>query len=110
MKWILIASDVVSSERVCLRSSSAMTERVGQQLGNYHLIRLLGDGGFAGVYLGAHIPLNTAAAIKVLHPRRTSGEIAQFRNGARSIARLEHPHTLRDPEFGLEERIPFLVM
>ncbi|MBV9231558.1 MAG: serine/threonine protein kinase, partial [Chloroflexi bacterium] len=28
------------------------SNRVGQQLGNYHLIRFLGRGSFADVYLG----------------------------------------------------------
>ncbi len=37
-----------------------MAGRMGQQLGNYQLIRMLGEGGFAEVYLG------TKAAIKVL--------------------------------------------
>ena len=43
-----------------------MTDRIGQKLGNYHLVRLLGEGGFAEVYLGEHIHLGTEAAIKVL--------------------------------------------
>jgi WD40 repeat protein len=87
-----------------------MTDRVGQQLGNYRLIRLLGHGGFADVYLGEHIHLNTLAAIKVLDTRLAGDEITQFRNEARTIARLEHPHIVRVLDFGVEDRTPFLVM
>ncbi len=35
-----------------------MIDRVGQQLGNYRLIRSLGSGGFADVFLGEHVYLN----------------------------------------------------
>ncbi len=87
-----------------------MADRVGQQLGNYRLIRLLGHGGFADVYLGEHIHLNTQAAIKVLHTRLESNEIERFRDEARTIARLYHPHIVRVLEFGVEGRVPFLVM
>ena len=87
-----------------------MTDLLGHQLGNYRLIRLLGQGGFADVYLGEHIYLNTLAAIKVLNARLTADEITQFRNEARTIARLEHPHIVRVLDFDVEDRLPFLVM
>jgi eukaryotic-like serine/threonine-protein kinase len=62
-----------------------MTNRIGQQLGNYHLIWLLGEGGFAEVYLGEHIHLGTKAAIKVLHTQLTANDVEIFRNEARTI-------------------------
>src|SRR5690349_6078231 len=87
-----------------------MTDRVGQQLGSYRLVRLLGEGGFAEVYLGEHIHLGTQAAIKVLHAQLASDEMEHFRNEARTIARLEHPHIVRILDFGVEGKTPFLVM
>ena len=52
-----------------------MTNRQGQRLGNYRLIRLLGQGGFAEVYLGEHVFLGTQAAIKVLLVRLADEEM-----------------------------------
>src|SRR6266700_64545 len=69
-----------------------MTERVGQQLGNYTLIRRLGEGGFAEVYLGEHIHLGTQAAIKILHTQLSTDNVDEFRTEARTIARLVHPN------------------
>src|SRR5437868_6090636 len=93
---------------------AAMTERVGvtigQQLGNYRVMRLLGQGGFAQVYLAEHVHLGTQAAIKVLTARLTSEELETFRGEARTIARLEHPHIVRVLDFGVQDNIPFLVM
>jgi eukaryotic-like serine/threonine-protein kinase len=87
-----------------------MADRVGQQLGNYRLIRLLGQGGFADVYLAEHIHLDTQAAIKVLSMRLTSDNMEHFRTEARTIARLVHPHIVRVLDFGVEDGTPYLVM
>ena len=87
-----------------------MADRTGQQFGNYRLMRLLGRGGFAEVYLGEHIRLNTLAAIKVLHAQLTSSDEESFNNEARTIARLVHPHIVRVLDFDIQEGVPFLVM
>ena len=87
-----------------------MADRSGQQLGNYRLIRLVGKGGFAEVYLGEHIYLSTPVAVKVLHTQLESEDMAGFLNEARTIARLIHPHIIRVTDFGLDGETPFLVM
>jgi serine/threonine protein kinase len=87
-----------------------MTDFVGHQLGNYRLISLIGQGGFADVYLGEHIHLNTQAAIKVLQTRLAGSNLEQFRDEARIIASLTHPNIVRVLDFGEEEGTPYLVM
>lgn len=89
-----------------------MEDRVGQQLGNYRLIRLLGTGGFGSVYLGEHIHLGSVAAIKVLYTQMESEtrELERFRTEARTIANLLHPNIVRILDFGIEKGTPFLVM
>jgi serine/threonine protein kinase len=52
-----------------------MANRVGQSLGNYKLVALLGEGGYAEVYKGEHIHLGTHAAIKVLKTIITGDDI-----------------------------------
>ena len=87
-----------------------MTDRLGQQLGNYRLTRLLGQGSFAEVYLGEHIVLGTMVAIKILHTRVTEEDVAQFQQEARLLASLRHPHIIRVLDFGLDGQTPYLVM
>ena len=87
-----------------------MKNYIGLQVGSWRLIRIIGQGGFADVYLSEHIHLNTQAAIKVLQMRLIGTNIEQFRNEARTIASLLHPNIIRVLDFGLEDGIPFLVM
>src|SRR5713226_6912347 len=85
-------------------------DRTGQQLGNYRLLRLLGRGGFAEVYLGQHIYLNSQAALKVLQIVLNDEDIEHFAKEARTLASLTHPHIVRVLDFAVENGTPFLVM
>src|SRR6266567_503420 len=87
-----------------------MTNRVGQQIGNYRLIRLLGSGGFADVYLGHHIHLDQRqAAIKILHESLQDKYEQQFLQEARTIEQLEHPYIVRIIDVGIKQT-PYLIM
>ena len=87
-----------------------MSNRIGQQLGNYRLIRLLGCGGFADVYLGEHLYLKNHAALKVLRTSLADEEVDQFLIEAQNLARLSHPQIVRVFDFAVEHGTPFLVM
>ena len=88
-----------------------MVHLVGQTLGNYKLIRPLGYGGFAEVYLGEHIHLGTYAAVKILKTTIVPDEdIEKLKKEARTIANLKHANIIRVLDFDIEAGTPFLVM
>jgi serine/threonine protein kinase len=80
-------------------------------MGSYRLTRLLGRGGFAEVYLGEHILVaQRQAAIKVLSANYTDAELQRFCDEVSTIFHLVHPKIVRVLDFGVEGRVPFLVM
>jgi len=85
-------------------------DRIGTILGNYQLTQLLGQGGFAEVYLARHLHLKTQVAIKILYGKLSTQDIQAFTKEAQTIASLQHPHILRVFDFGFMQSLPFLVM
>ncbi len=83
-----------------------------QQIGRYKIIREVGRGGMATVYL-AHDPrFQRDVAVKVL-PRQFTHEprfLERFEREAQTIAALEHPAIVPVYDFGEFEDTPFLVM
>src|SRR2546421_743193 len=87
-----------------------MAKGIGQQVGNYRLVSLLGSGGFADVYLGQHVHLtNRQVAIKILHDRLYGKYEAQFLREAQTIAMLEHRHIVHILDYGIDDT-PYLIM
>ncbi len=86
-----------------------MRDLIGQQLGNYRLVSLLGCGGFAEVYLGQHVHIATQqAAIKLLHILDV--DTKKFQHEAETTAALVHPHIIRLFDFDFHDQMPFLVI
>jgi serine/threonine protein kinase len=82
------------------------------QLGYYELVRPLGDGGMAQVYLGRDVRLDRDVAVKVLdeHLAQRPGFRERFLREARVAAALDHPNIVSIFDFGETGSHLYLVM
>ncbi len=83
---------------------------IGEQFGSYRLIRHIGRGGFADVYLGQHLRLSMQAAIKILNTRISDDDTQSFQREAETIATLDYPGIVRVLDFDIKNGLPFLVL
>ena len=86
---------------------------IGSILNNrYRLDKMVGEGGFARVFLATDLELGRQIAVKVLEQDWTGDKelLARFRNEARVIAALDHPNILLIYDFGIANGTPYLVM
>ena len=88
-----------------------MVDHVGEQFGDYRLIRRLGGGSFGDVYLAEHSKDKTQVAVKVLSALLTNEEdVRNYINEIRALFLLHHPNIVPLSDFGVEQTVPFLVM
>lgn len=90
-----------------------MTDLVDRMLGEFRLLRHLGSGGMADVYLAQQTSLNRHVAVKVMKPAliATSGEVmlARFKQEAMMAAGLNHPNIVQVYTIGEEEGFHFIA-
>ncbi|HSS02186.1 MAG TPA: serine/threonine-protein kinase [Kofleriaceae bacterium] len=86
---------------------------VGAVIGNYQLIRKLGQGGMGVVYLGQHTLLGRRAAIKVLLPTLSARSeiVHRFFNEARAVTSVSDPGIVQVFDFGYHsDDSAFIIM
>jgi serine/threonine-protein kinase len=83
----------------------------GRQIGGYLVVRRIGSGGMADVYLAEQQSLGRHVALKVLHPRlaHDASYVQRFHNEARAAAALVHPNIVQIYEVGHSDGIHFIA-
>ena len=72
-----------------------------RRLGRYTLLKEIGEGGMASVYLGRHALLKRPIAIKILKRALATDEIvARFEREVQLASQLTHPNTIHIYDYG----------
>jgi len=82
------------------------------RLGEYVLVRRLGEGGMGQVFLGKQESLDRDVALKILRPefQASPSAAARFRREAQTVARLRHDHIVAVHAMGEENGVRFIAM
>jgi serine/threonine-protein kinase len=90
---------------------SAPASLIGTTLDAYEIQALLGSGGMATVYRGFDVNLHRSVAVKVLSTTLAadSSYVDRFRQEARLIASLRHPHIAQVYAFGEHAGAPYMI-
>jgi hypothetical protein len=82
------------------------------QLGDYRIIRYLGEGGMGVVYEAVRELLHSHVALKVMHPqyRNRPDYLRRFRIEARSAARLHHTNIVSVFDYGEHDGVCYYAM
>jgi formylglycine-generating enzyme required for sulfatase activity/predicted Ser/Thr protein kinase len=121
--WVTRFGDPTGELRRRLEALSWMTSNAGaatgtddappfERLGDFRLIRRLGEGGMGVVWLAQQESLKRPVALKLIRAERTgSGDVERrFQREAESVARLRHPNIVQIHASGEERGVRYLAM
>ncbi|MHC4440428.1 MAG: serine/threonine protein kinase, partial [Planctomycetota bacterium] len=107
------APTVSSNSSDFTASLQSSVEQIGQWIGQYKLVRILGEGGMGIVYLAEQRqPIKRQVALKVIKPGMDSARIlARFEAERQTLALLDHPNIAHVYQAGTTEfGRPYFVM
>lgn len=94
------------------RSAPGIDDLVDRMLGDFRLIRRLGKGGMAEVYLAEQTSLKRQVAVKILRPEvKGDGDLSlkRFKAEALAAANLNHPNIVQVYMIGEQEGIHYIA-
>lgn len=92
-------------------SPSGAVDLTGQAMGDYQILRRLGRGGMADVYVAQQKSLGRQVAIKILRRdfAQDASYVERFRREARAVARLSHANIVQVFEVGQRDDLHYIV-
>ena len=92
-----------------------MTIQPGTDIGRYHILEQLGEGGMATVYKAYDTRLEREVALKLIRtdqfaPAQLERVLKRFEREAKALARLDHLHIVKVHDYGDHDGAPYLVM
>jgi serine/threonine protein kinase len=81
-------------------------------VGRYRLETMLGQGGMGTIWRAQHLVLNAPVAVKVIDRTVIPDEetLSRFIREAQSAAALRSPHVVQILDYGIDGKVPFMVM
>src|SRR4051812_16978788 len=94
-----------------IEPAEADADLSGRELGDYRVLRRLGAGGMAEVYLAEQRSLSRQVALKVLQPTlaRDGSYVDRFQQEARAAAALVHANIVQIYEVGQSRGLHFIA-
>jgi len=89
--------------------SAVPAARALRRLGRFELVRELGRGAQATVWLAHDTRLQREVALKLLDPAADAAELSEWLHEARAVSRLAHPHIVPVFEADVADGQPYLV-
>ncbi len=79
-----------------------MANLIGQRIGHYEILAVLGEGGMATVYRARQLNMQREIALKIIQPdpKRSTEAATRFEREARLIASFSHIHILKVFDYG----------
>ena len=92
-----------------------MGSLVGVDIGRYHVVEQLGEGGMATVYKAFDTRIEREVAIKVIRidmitPALIERMLKRFEREAKALAQMDHPNIVKVHDYDEYQGSPYLVM
>ncbi len=90
-----------------------LSDVLGRSIGNYQIVRQLGEGGMGTVYLAEHPRIGKKVAVKMLHAQLCANAelVSRFFQEARAVNEIRHPNIVDISDFGeTEDGVVYFVM